>query len=172
MKKAALIIAIGLLAMASGMVARKYFSSVENLSSQPLPAFSLPDLSGKQRSISEWRGKLLIINFWATWCPPCRKEIPEFIKLQEQYAAKGLQFIGVALDDRDAVDEYLKSTKINYPLLIGGNEGIVLNQQLGNNVQAVPYSIVVDQRGQIVYRHQGEFSREKILEIIAPLIVD
>ncbi|MGZ8227291.1 MAG: TlpA family protein disulfide reductase [Methylococcaceae bacterium] len=172
MKKAALIIAIGLLAMASGMVARKYFSSIENLSPQSLPVFSLPDLSGKQHSISEWRGKLLIINFWATWCPPCRKEIPEFIKLQEQYAAKGLQFIGVALDDRDAVDEYLKSTKINYPLLIGGNEGIVLNQQLGNNVQAVPYSIVVDQRGQIVYRHQGEFSREKILEIIAPLIVD
>ncbi|MGZ8152518.1 MAG: TlpA family protein disulfide reductase [Methylovulum sp.] len=172
MKKAALIIAIGLLAMASGMIARKYFSSIENLSPQSLPVFSLPDLSGKQHSITEWRGKLLIINFWATWCPPCRKEIPEFIKLQEQYAAKGLQFIGVALDDRDAVDEYLKSTKINYPLLIGGNEGIVLNQQLGNNVQAVPYSIVVDQRGQIVYRHQGEFSREKILEIIAPLIVD
>ena len=89
---------------------------------------NLPDVFGNIHSISEWQGKILIINFWATWCPPCRKEIPEFIALQEQYSAKGLQFIGIAIDDQDSVQEYLVSTKINYPMLIGGVTGIALAQ--------------------------------------------
>lgn len=172
MKPVVLIMFAGLLALGAGIFAGKYLSWAESSSSQPLPVFSLPDVSGKQHSITEWQGKILIINFWATWCPPCRKEIPEFINLQQQFAVKGLQFIGIALDERDAVDEYLDFTKVNYPILIGGNEGVALTQQLGNKVQAVPYTVIVDQKSQLIYRHRGELSGEKILEIISPLIVD
>ena len=120
--------------------------------------------------MSEWQGKIRVINFWATWCPPCLKEIPEFIALQEQYATKGLQFIGIAIDDQDPVGEYLATIKINYPILISGDTGIGLAHQLGNIVDAVPFTVVVNQQGQIIYRHQGEFSKEQILKIIEPLL--
>ena len=129
-----------------------------------------PDVSGNFHNISEWQGKILVINFWATWCPPCLKEIPEFMALQEQYSDKGLQFIGIAIDDQDSVQEYLLSTKINYPILIGGVTGIALAQQLGNSFDAVPFTLVVNQQGQIIHRQPGEFSREQLMEIIAPLI--
>ena len=170
MKKTGLIIIVALLALLGGMMAKKFLSTAAQTGPTPLPDFNLPDVSGNQHSISEWQGKILVINFWATWCPPCRKEIPEFIALQQQYAAHGLQFIGIAIDDQDAVEEYLASTKINYPMLIGGINGIALAHQLGNSVDAVPFTLVVDRQGQIIYRHPGGLSRERITEIIAPLI--
>ena len=135
-----------------------------------LPDFNLPDIFNNLHSISEWKGKILIINFWATWCQPCRKEIPEFIALQEQYSDKGLQFIGIAIDDQGSVEEYLVKTKINYPILIGDTTGIDLAHQLGNNIDAVPFTLIVNQQGKIIHQHPGEFSREQIMEIITPLL--
>ena len=170
MKSTGIIIMAALLALGIGIMTRGYLSAAEPTKSTPLPEFSLPDVSGKQRNISEWQGKILVINFWATWCPPCLKEIPEFIALQEQYQAKGLQFIGIAIDDKEPVEEYLASIKINYPILIAGVNGISLSQQLGNRVDAVPFTVVVNQQGQIINQHPGEFSREQIIAIITPLL--
>jgi thiol-disulfide isomerase/thioredoxin len=170
MKPAALIIVVALLAVGSGIVVRGFLSTVEQTSPTNLPDFNLPDVSGNQRNISEWQGKIRVINFWATWCAPCREEIPEFIALQEQYAANGLQFIGIAIDDQEPVEEYLKSNKINYPILIGGVSGIALAHQLGNSIDAVPFTLVVNQQGQIINRHPGEFSSEQIIKIITPLL--
>ena len=96
--------------------------------------------------------------------------MPEFIVLQEQYAAKGVQFIGIAIDDQEPVEEYLALTKINYPILIAGVNGIALSQQLGNDVDAVPYTVVVNQQGQIIHQQPGEFSREQIMTVITPLL--
>jgi thiol-disulfide isomerase/thioredoxin len=170
MKPAALIIVIALLALGGGILVRGFLSTVEQTSPTNLPDFNLPDVSGNQRNISEWQGKIRVINFWATWCPPCREEIPEFTALQEQYAANGLQFIGIAIDDQEPVEEYIKSNKINFPILIGGVTGIALAHQLGNIIDAVPFTLVVNQQGQIIHRHPGEFSREQIMEIITPLL--
>lgn len=170
MKPAALIIVVALLAVGGGIVVRGFLSTVEQTSPTNLPDFNLPDVSGNQRNISEWQGKIRVINFWATWCAPCREEIPEFIALQEQYAANGLQFIGIAIDDQEPVEEYLKSNKINYPILIGGISGIALAHQLGNSIDAVPFTLVVNQQGQIIHRHPGEFSSAQIMEIITPLL--
>ncbi|MDD5462290.1 MAG: TlpA disulfide reductase family protein [Methylococcales bacterium] len=172
MKKTGLFIIVALLALGGGIVTKELLSKTAQTSQSPLPEFNLPDVSGNPHSISEWQGKILIINFWATWCTPCRKEIPEFIALQEQYAARGLQFIGIAIDDQDAVKKYLTSIKINYPILIGDVTGISLAHQLGNSIDAVPFTIIVDRQGQIVHRHPGEFSKEQITEIITPLITD
>ena len=159
-----------LLALGGGIMARGFLTPAEQTSPATLPDFNLPDVSGKQHNISEWQGKIRVINFWATWCPPCLKEIPEFMALQKQYAAKGLQFIGIAVDDQEPVAEYLASTKINYPILIGGLTGIALANQLGNRVDAVPFTLIVNRQGQIMHQHPGEFSREQIMAVIAPLL--
>jgi thiol-disulfide isomerase/thioredoxin len=170
MKRIVLIGLVVAIALSAGISAARFLSHLEKTRQSPLPDFSLPDLSGVQHNIYEWQGKILIINFWATWCPPCLKEIPEFIALQEQYSNKGLQFIGIAIDEPEAVNQYLNSTKINYPVLIGEDKGVALAHQLGNIVDTVPFTIVVDQHRQIIHRQPGEFSREQILKLIAPLM--
>ena len=168
MKATGLIIIAAVLALGGGILARGLLLPAEQTSPAPLPEFNLADVSGNQHNISEWQGKIRIINFWATWCPPCLKEIPEFMTLQKQYADKGLQFIGIAIDDQEAVEEFLATAKINYPILIGGVTGIALAHQLGNVVDAVPFTLFVNQQGRIIHRQPGEFSREKIMEIITP----
>ncbi len=170
MKQAALIIIAAAVALAAGISVRRLSTPVMDSRPSTLIDFSLPDVSGVQRNVSEWQGRVLVINFWATWCPPCRKEIPEFVALQEQYGDKGLQFVGIAIEDREPVSDYLNSIKINYPILIGGDKGIALAQQLGNIINAVPFTIVVNRQGQIIHRQPGEFSSEKVLEIISPLM--
>lgn len=170
MKQTGLIIIVAMIALGLGITARHFFSTTKKTTPSALPAFNLPDLSGHQHNISEWQGKVLVINFWATWCPPCLKEIPDFIALQQQYKAQDLQFIGIALEDKKPVAEFLAATKINYPILLGGDNGITLAHQLGNSVDAVPYTLIVDRQGQIIHRHPGEFSKEQITEIITPLL--
>jgi thiol-disulfide isomerase/thioredoxin len=170
MKRTVLIIIAAIIALGFGIAARHLFTMTNNTAPSVLPEFNLPDLSGRQHNISEWHGKILLINFWATWCPPCRKEIPDFIALQQQYADKDLQFIGIALEDREPVAEYAAAIKINYPILLGGDDGIALAQQLGNSVGAVPYTLIVDRQGQIILRHPGELSKQQIMEVISPLL--
>jgi len=136
----------------------------------PLPDFSLPDTSGTIYPITNWQGKILIINFWATWCPPCLKEIPEFIELQSEYAEQNVQFIGIAIDSPQLVEDYLSFIDINYPILIAEAEGSKLSRELGNSINAVPFTIIVNQQSQIVFRHPGELSKQKLRELIEPLI--
>ena len=136
----------------------------------PLADFSLADISGTVHPISTWQGKILIINFWATWCPPCLKEIPEFIELQAHYANQNVQFIGIAIDDPQLVEDYLSFVDINYPILIAESEGEKLAQKLGNVVNAIPFTLIVNQQGQIIFRHPGELSKAELGNIIEPLL--
>jgi thiol-disulfide isomerase/thioredoxin len=163
-------VSIAFVGLAAGLFARQYFAVPET--SQPAPQlnFSLPDLADQPQSVSQWQGKILIINFWATWCPPCLKEIPEFIKLQDEYKDKGLQFVGIAIEEKQPVEDYLKRIKINYPVLIGGEGAALLAQQLGNVINTVPFTVIINQQGQIVHHQLGELTREKALEVIGPLM--
>ena len=171
MKTAGLIlIAVAVLALGGGIIARGLLSATGQVSSTSLPDFTLPDVSGQPHAISEWQGKLKVINFWATWCGPCLKEIPEFIELQNHYADKGLQFIGIAVDTPEAVASYLSTININYPILVGDMPAISIAHQLGDNMDAVPFTVIVNQQGQIIHQHAGEFSKAQILEIITPLL--
>lgn len=133
-----------------------------------LPAFSFPDAEDKMHSISEWQGKILVINFWATWCQPCLKEIPEFMQLQTQFSKQNVQFIGIAIDELPAITRYKNTVNMNYPVLIANEwDGFNLAQQLGNSANTVPYTVVVNSVGQIVYRHAGAVKKENLIAVMA-----
>lgn len=170
MKNRFLITFIAVFALGAGYVAKQLTTPQNPQENELLPEFTLLDLAGEVRNISEWKGKILVINFWATWCPPCLREIPEFIALQNEFGAQGLQFIGVAIEEKDPVQEYVDSVNINYPVLIGEEAGIALSHKLGNKVNAVPYSIIVNQAGKIIHQHPGEFTKKEISELINPLL--
>lgn len=169
-RKILIFIVIAGAAVAAGLFTRQYLASDETSQTVAQLNFNLPDLADKPQSIEQWRGKILIINFWATWCPPCLKEISEFIKLQDEYKDKGVQFIGIAIEDKQPVDDYLKRIKINYPILIGGEGATMLAQQWGNVINTVPFTVIVNPQGQIVHRQLGELTRQKVLEVVEPLL--
>ncbi len=171
MKQRIVLILAALLALSAGIGVRYYqLRSIDQQPSIALPDIQLPDSEGKTRSLDEWRGKILVINFWATWCPPCLQEIPEFIQLQQELENKNVRFIGIAVEDQASVVAFLQKRPVNYPMLIGGDAAISLSQQLGNLVNAIPFTLIIDARGMIVHRHPGALSREKLLELLRPLM--
>lgn len=138
--------------------------------SQPRPDFSMPDLTGTQRNIKEWDGKVLAVNFWATWCEPCKQEIADFNTLQKQYGGKGFQFIGVALDDLDAVQTYLKTSTIAYPVLIGADQAANVASHYGDDEGVVPYTAFINRKGQIAFIQYGAMSQDLARQVIESLL--
>ena len=132
--------------------------------------FSFPDVNGQMQASNQWFGKIVVVNFWATWCSPCLKEIPEFIELQDDYKQQGVQFIGIAIDDLEPVKQYLASINGNYPQLIAGDSGIALAKQFGNTANGVPYTIIIDPTGKIVRKHGGELSGDQLASFLKPVI--
>ena len=133
------------------------------------PEFSLPDLSDQVRSITEWDGNAMIVNFWATWCPPCRREIPLLIEKQEQAAALGIVIVGIAVDQADAVKRYAAETGFNYPVLIGEQEAIDAAEGFGADVVGLPLTVMTGRDGRVVELHAGEMTREDLEAAIAKL---
>ncbi|HET6913052.1 MAG TPA: TlpA disulfide reductase family protein [Rhodanobacteraceae bacterium] len=121
---------------------------------------ALPDLDGKPQPLSQWRGKRVLLNFWATWCAPCRKEMPELSAAQTRYP--GVQVIGVALDQPQAVREYLKHTKVDYPILIGIDADPDPTLRFGDTVGALPYSVLIDPDGKIERTKLGPFNATEL----------
>ena len=134
------------------------------------PEFTLPDLDGRLRSISEWDGKVIALNFWATWCPPCLKEVPEFVLLQTKYQAAGLQFIGVALQKPEEVRQFVAEHGMNYPVLTGELEVIKLAESYGNHIGALPYTVIIDRNGQVAHVKPGVLPTEEAESIINRLL--
>ena len=130
----------------------------------------LPDLENKPRTIADWKGKVLVVNFWATWCAPCREEIPLFVKLQSRYAARGLQFVGIAIDQPDKVKPFAAEYGMNFPVLIAGVDVIELGRQLGNKAGVLPFTVVLSRDGRIADTAVGAAKPEKLEPLLTSLL--
>lgn len=127
----------------------------------------LNDLDGKPHGFADYQGKLVVVNFWATWCGPCLHEIPALIKIQGDYAAKGVQIIGPAVDDPEDVRAQAPKLGFNYPVLVGDSEGMLeLMGRLGNTAGALPFSVLIGPDGTILERQLGEFSPVELSGLI------
>lgn len=133
---------------------------------KPAPSFSLPDINSKVRSLTDWKGKLIILNFWATWCTPCRKEIPLLNQMQANYHFDGLQVIGVAVDNKQAVTEFNQTIPIDYVNLIGGLEAAKLTTRYGNNAGALPYTVIIDSQGAVTSIAAGLLTESYLRKVI------
>lgn len=141
------------------------------LLNQPRPDFTLADLDGRSRTVKEWDGKVVAVNFWATWCPPCKREIPSFNALQRELGPQGLQFVGVAIDDPGAVAGYVKNAVIGYPVLIGDeSHTIAVAEQYGNATGVLPYTVIIDRNGRIAYVQYGELPEDLARQVIKALL--
>jgi thiol-disulfide isomerase/thioredoxin len=134
------------------------------------PLFKLKDLEDKVRDVKEWDGHVLMVNFWATWCPPCRREIPAFIELQEKYKSEGFTIVGIALDEKQAVIDFTDPMDVNYPILMAEQEGIVLAKAYGNNLGVLPFTVIIDRKGKIIHRLRKELSFKAVEDMIKPLL--
>ena len=124
-----------------------------------LPDFALNDLSGKATSIAAWSGKSLVINFWATWCAPCRREIPLLKTLAADWAGRDLAVVGIAVDYPDKVRQFAGQLKIDYPLLIGEQDALDVAAKFGMDAPAFPFTVFTDRRGEVVALFVGELHR-------------
>jgi thiol-disulfide isomerase/thioredoxin len=166
--------AVGLLALVAGLVWRGQAdgagSARARLDGATLLAVALPDPAGKEQSFNQWKGKVLVVNFWATWCDPCREEMPRFIQMQDQFANKGVQFVGIAIDQADRAAQFASEIHVNYPTLMGGYGSIELSKSLGNSVGALPFTVVVDRAGAIVFTQLGPIKDSQLRSIIGQLV--
>jgi thiol-disulfide isomerase/thioredoxin len=132
-----------------------------------LPEFSLENREGKKQSIRSWPGKSMIVNFWATWCGPCRKEIPLLKEIAKNEAQAGFQVVGIAVDFRDDVLKYADEIKIDYPILIGEQEGFAAADAFGVHSLGLPFTAFTDNQHRIVLMLMGELTPAKAKIILA-----
>lgn len=131
---------------------------------------TLPDAQGREIALSEWRGKPLVLNFWATWCPPCVGEMPELSEMQHDYGARGLQILGIGVDSASNIRDFAEKSPMSYPLLVAGAGGSELTRRFGNQMAALPFTAVVDRDGRIRHRILGRFDNEELRAAISGLL--
>ncbi len=121
--------------------------------------FTLQNLEGDQVSLSDYEGKLVVLNFWATWCPPCREEIPDFIEVYSNYRDRGVQFLGVSNEDQDTLSSFVQEYGINYPILIDGSVDTIMGQW---GIRALPTTFILDHNGEVLSSHVGLLTKQQL----------
>lgn len=168
-RDALVLTAAGLAAAAAGFLVGPAF-----LGREPGPeAFfgaSFPDLQGKPRQLSEWRGKVLVCNFWATWCAPCREEMPLLLAARAKYASNGVEIVGIAIDSATKVGEFAGSLGITYPILLSEADGLEHMRRLGNSSGGLPYTVFFDRRGRAAHRKLGALKAGDLEGILGSLL--
>jgi peroxiredoxin len=161
-----LLIALAVMAVVAGY---GLFGERESMATSPLkpslpsgddmiaaPSFTLTDIDGKSVSLSDFREKIVVLDFWATWCPPCKREIPDFIDLQKEYGQRGVQFVGIALDEPGRVQAFARQNGMNYPVLLGTNS--IVSEYGG--IEGIPTTFVIDKKGNVVTKFEGDRPRQ------------
>ncbi len=143
----------------------------EAASAWTLPPINRPDLGGTPRRLYDWRGRVLVVNFWASWCGPCLVEIPSLVRYQEKYGPRGLQIVGVGLDERDKLANVVRSLGINYPVLVAHpRRDLSLLLAWGDRRQTLPYSVVIARDGRIALRYAGVIDDMVMHDYVLPLL--
>lgn len=168
-RRALIIGAVGVAATAAGaLVGLGLHQSEEG--SAALQAAEFTDLQGKIHRLAEWRGKIVLCNFWATWCAPCREEIPMLVTLSKEMAGNGVEIVGIGIDSAAKVAEFALDYKVTYPLLIAGPDGIDLMRTAGNQVGGLPFTTFLDRRGRIAYRKLGALKEAEVRNRLAEML--
>lgn len=165
----ALVAAVATIAAAAGFFVNRQMAPA-NAPSQvvsqetvdALFALRLPDTDGKEQALAQWRGKVVVVNFWATWCPPCRKEIPDFSAASRALAEQPVQFVGLSVDDADKVRAFDQELDIPYPLLIASPQVLSLAAGFGNQAQALPFTVIFDREGKVRHVKLGTLKRDDL----------
>jgi thiol-disulfide isomerase/thioredoxin len=175
-----LIAIVGLVLGALAGVGYKYVSSEEPAEDREaatamqlldtIPDFEFADLQGEVRKGREWRDRILVLNFWAAWCPPCREETPMLVELQKQYANDNVRFVGIAIDDKQPVQKFVDSNGVEYPILLGDLDAIGLSKRLGNRFEGLPFTVVAAPGGKVILRHQGGIGRKQLEPVLKQAI--
>lgn len=170
-REALILAAAGVAAAAAGFFAGPALLRLGQGEKPPssLLAAPLPDLAGNTRRLSEWHGRLLVCNFWATWCAPCREEIPLLIATRAKYAASGVEIVGIAVDNAAKVLEFSKTYAIPYPILLAETDGLELMRRVGNASGGLPYTVVLDRAGTIAHRKLGALKPGELDAILADM---
>lgn len=142
----------------------------KNAAAQQLAAMPMPGLNGQPQKIGQWLGQVVVINYWATWCPPCREEMPAFSRLHDRFSVNGVQFVGVSIDSVEKVLAFQKQTPVSYPLLIGSASAIDLTVGLGNDAQGLPFTVILDRTGKVAVTHVGRFEEDDLAASIKRLL--
>lgn len=174
-KRGLLIAAVLALAAAGGGFLVAWKTSTQAPQVEPdgvaqLLALNLPDAARRAHPLEQWRGKVIVANFWATWCAPCLEEIPAFERLNRKYAPKGAQFVGISIDSAEKVRAFAREHQVTYPLLIGTADTLQITAGLGNRVQALPFTVVLDRGGSAHKIKLGKLSEDDLETILRRLL--
>lgn len=150
-----------------GLIASQTMNSEEaKLAVDNIFALILPDLDGRPQPVAQWKGKVLVVNYWASWCKPCVDEMPAFSRLNSHYASWGVQFVGIGLDDEAKVASFIKTTPVSYPVLVAG----AADPTPGLQVKGLPYTVVIGRDGQIDSTRLGRMDEESLELVLRRLI--
>ncbi len=172
MKKLLPYLLVALIAGPGGFLAYRLLSTSTSTTPPPdgppalAPELEMATLDGGRLALSDLRGKLVLVNFWATWCAPCLKEIPLLVEAQDRYASRGLQILGPAMDNPEQVRAMLGRLRIQYPILIGERAVSRAMDALGDTLGALPFSVLISADGQVIQRKHGEYQRAELAELI------
>ncbi|MCW1964965.1 TlpA disulfide reductase family protein [Polynucleobacter sp.] len=160
---------ISVLALVAGILSSHWISQTGLASDPSIKAFfanpwKTPD--GKSANSDDWRGKVLVVNFWASWCPPCVEEMPTLDKIAQEYASKNVLIVGIGIDSPSNIRQFLEKTPVSYPIMIGGLDGSALAKQMGNAQGALPYTVIINAKGKSVFTKLGKISEEELKKAI------
>ena len=128
------------------------------------------DGDGRNLTLADFEGRVVLLNIWATWCPPCLEEIPAFMRVRQATVARGVEFVGIAIDQADKVSQFAKKLGISYPVLLADAGGIALIRQLGNSSGGLPFTLILDRQGNIAARKLGAATQQEIEALLLPML--